>query len=233
MDQFSVAIFSEQRLVILGTRHLLSGPGANSSLVDLPLAADCSAWLDAATQSRPDVILIDVAAPPALKLAAELRTALPDSRLIFLAANPSLTLARNAIDLGVRGILKADAPESLFLRCLERVAAGELWFDRTLREGLMSAVPIQLSPREHQLLILVARGCSNKDIAKALDLAEGTIKFYFSRLFRKCGVSDRLELALFGIRYVFHEPEDLAGPGELQSRRLPRKVLLEAGSLPN
>ena len=91
------------------------------------------------------------------------------------------------------------------------VAAGELWFERDLMSSMLGARPVRLSPREQQLVALVSQGLSNKQIASALGISEGTVKVYFSRLFRKVGVSDRFELALFGLqnRRLDEMPTDL------------------------
>ena len=92
----------------------------------------------------------------------------------------------------------------------------------------MNSVQIQLSKREYQLLIRISRGLSNKQIAKDLVLSEGTMKFYLSRLFRKCEVSDRLELALFGLRHFFQYSTGDDDPGDWNGiSELPRRMLLE------
>jgi len=83
---------------------------------------------------------------------------------------------------------------------LRKVSEGEMWFERTLLSSLLQVKEVGLSPRERQLLRLVSQGLSNKQVAATLSIAEGTVKVYFSKLFRKVGVNDRFELALYGLR---------------------------------
>jgi len=111
----------------------------------------------------------------------------------------------------IAGILRKQLSGELIIRCLTKVAAGELWFERELMSSMLGARPVRLSPREQQLVALVSQGLSNKQIASALVISEGTVKVYFSRLFRKVGVSDRFELALFGLqnRRLDEMPSDL------------------------
>ena len=88
----------------------------------------------------------------------------------------------------------------LTMRCLRKVAEGELWFDRDLLASLLQFRSVRLSPRERQLLDFVSTGFSNKRIAGSLGISEGTVKIYFSKLFRKVGVGDRFELALLALK---------------------------------
>jgi DNA-binding CsgD family transcriptional regulator len=83
---------------------------------------------------------------------------------------------------------------------MRKVAAGEMWVEKSLRNKLVGIERIALTPRERQLLGLLARGLKNKEIAYAMDITEGTVKMYLTHLFRKAGANDRLELALFTLR---------------------------------
>jgi DNA-binding CsgD family transcriptional regulator len=80
------------------------------------------------------------------------------------------------------------------------VAEGELWFDKSLTASFLTARTVTLTNRESQLVMLLAQGLKNKEIAHALNISEGTVKVYLSRLFQKVGVKDRFELALYGLR---------------------------------
>ncbi len=108
------------------------------------------------------------------------------------------------------------------IRCLEKVAAGKVRFERDLMTALMEARPVRISPRERQLVDLATRGLSNKQMASELSISEGTVKVYFSKLFRKAGVSDRFELVLLGLR-------NLRLDGLLSAQRNHRSILLRSG----
>jgi DNA-binding CsgD family transcriptional regulator len=104
------------------------------------------------------------------------------------------------MSLGVRGILRKTLPPETLLRCLTRVNEGELWFEKSLTDSIMSARRYSLTRREGQLVSLLSQGLKNKEIATALTISEGTVKVYLSRLFQKLGVKDRFELALYGLK---------------------------------
>jgi DNA-binding CsgD family transcriptional regulator len=104
--------------------------------------------------------------------------------------------------LGVRGILRKTLPTDLQMKCLQRVQSGELWFEKALTDSFLSAKRVALTQREGQLVSLLSQGMKNKEIASTLQISEGTVKVYLSRLFQKVGVKDRFELALFGLKNI-------------------------------
>ena len=86
------------------------------------------------------------------------------------------------------------------LDCFRKVAQGELGLEKGLSDELLSSQRVTLTPRERQVMGLVAQGLRNKEIAYTIGVTEGTIKVYLSRLFQKVGANDRLDLALFALR---------------------------------
>jgi DNA-binding NarL/FixJ family response regulator len=112
----------------------------------------------------------------------------------------STELAFQAMGLGVRGILRKTLPTELQVKCLQKVRAGELWFEKALTDSFLCARRVALTQREGQLVSLLSQGLKNKEIATTLMISEGTVKVYLSRLFQKVGVKDRFELALFGLK---------------------------------
>jgi DNA-binding CsgD family transcriptional regulator len=88
----------------------------------------------------------------------------------------------------------------LQVKCLQKVQAGELWFEKALTDSFLCARRVALTQREGQLVSLLSQGLKNKEIATTLMISEGTVKVYLSRLFQKVGVKDRFELALFGLK---------------------------------
>ena len=112
----------------------------------------------------------------------------------------STELAFQAMGLGVRGILRKTLPTELQVKCLQKVQAGELWFEKALTDSFLCARRVALTQREGQLVSLLSQGLKNKEIATTLMISEGTVKVYLSRLFQKVGVKDRFELALFGLK---------------------------------
>lgn len=109
-------------------------------------------------------------------------------------------LAFQAIERGVRGILRKNLPPDMILKCVRKVYEGELWFEKNFTQTFLSGRAIKVSDREGQLIQLVSEGLKNKEIASVMSVTEGTVKVYVSRLFDKLGVKDRLDLALFALR---------------------------------
>lgn len=149
---------------------------------------------------RPEVALVDVNDDVECSDLLHLVERYPQTRLVLWVQSVSLEFGHNAKEIGVRGILRKNVSMDLLVRCLEKIAEGELWYDRTLLNSLLGSKQVRLSPRERQLLTLISQGLSNKQLAVALSIAEGTVKVYLSKLFHKVGVSDRFELALYGLR---------------------------------
>lgn len=147
----------------------------------------------------PDVLLLDFV-PQDYPLLLEVRNGVPSCKIVLWMRSVPIEIACQAMRLGVRGILRKTLGVELLLKCLEVVAGGEFWFDKELTAGFLESRTVELTPRESQIVPLVAQGLKNKEIASELNIAEATIRIYLSALFRKLGVKDRYELAIYGIK---------------------------------
>jgi DNA-binding NarL/FixJ family response regulator len=125
-------------------------------------------------------------------------------------------LVINAFRSGVRGIFcLTDTHFRLLCRCIQRVADGQVWINTEQTNyllDLVTEVPSMrvvnsrggqmLTPREAQVVALVAEGMSNRDTARELKLSEHTVKKYLFRIFDKLGVSSRVELVLYAVHHL-------------------------------
>jgi DNA-binding NarL/FixJ family response regulator len=114
---------------------------------------------------------------------------------------------------GVRGIIPRSISADLLVKCVRRVAAGEIWIDnqsinsvieafRSQKDALTTLRPQpRLSPKEQTVIMHVTRGMRNKEIAFQLGTSEQVIKNYLRKIFDKLGVSDRVELALYWLNH--------------------------------
>ena len=102
--------------------------------------------------------------------------------------------------------MRKTLPPELLLECIHKVHGGELWFEKSLTDGLAATNRIALTRREGQLVTLLSQGRKNKEIASLLMITEGTVKVYLSKLYDKLGVKDRFELALYGLKNLGTEP---------------------------
>jgi two-component system, NarL family, nitrate/nitrite response regulator NarL len=150
--------------------------------------------------AQADVLLMDLTPELNLGVLVELQRHIPNSRIVLWVRVMSTELAYQAIEHGVRGILRKTQSPEVLIKCLRMVADGGLWFEETLKTSFTSMRTISLTRRESQLVSLLSQGLKNKEIAATLFISEGTVKVYLSRLFHKLGVKDRFELALFGLK---------------------------------
>lgn len=176
---------------------------------------DGSSAVKAVRSLDPDILLLDLAMPDtsgleALRLLAaeSLRT-----RTILLTGSIGRLEIVQAFQLGAHGVvLKADA-SNLLLECIQVVAAGRYWLGSqelpeqtaALRNALSdvsdTANRLNLSPREREIIVALADGLTNREMAERFGVTEVTIKHHLNSVFDKCGVSNRLELTLFALRH--------------------------------
>jgi DNA-binding NarL/FixJ family response regulator len=194
---YRVLMFTDEPIAAVGVKQVL----AKSSAFKVVGVSDSPATLvETAAAARPDLLLLDMNPELTFGVLMELQERLPGCRMILWVRAISSELAYQAIEHGIRGILRKTLPGETLLKCLQMVSEGGLWFEESLKSGFLAARAITLSKREGQLVSLLAQGLRNKEIASLLLISEGTVKVYLSRLFRKLGVNDRFELALYGLR---------------------------------
>ncbi len=215
-----VVLFTDEPVLARGFASILSSvAGFETVSVCLKLSELFDKALEA---GKPDVLLIDLTPEVSFGVLTRLQRELPDCRVVLWVRSISTELAYQTLELGVRGVLRKTLPVELLVKCLSKVAEGELWFDKNLTASFLSAKMVSLTRRESQLVSLLSQGLKNKEIAATLSISEGTVKVYLSRLFQKVGVKDRFELALYGLRNfqnIRGEPPQLAArPGADEGR---------------
>jgi len=178
--------------------EVLFRPSQDISL--LPIAFDVTTLLSQVSSRKPDVILLAVDTSVDWGLLNQLRRESPDARVVLWLHEIAPELAYQAIECGVRGILRKSLAPEMIVKCVRKVHDGELWFDKALTQTFLSGRTVNVSRRESELIMLVTQGLKNKEIASVMGITEGTVKVYLSRLFGKIGARDRFELALIGLR---------------------------------
>jgi DNA-binding NarL/FixJ family response regulator len=227
-----ILLYSAVPVVTKGFAVLLS------AVPEFELVAVCSneqQLSKAITAASPDLALIDLDDETPLDRLFELRREVSAPvRIVLWVQSISPELAYQTMRLGVRGILRKSLGGDVIVKCLQKVSAGECWFEEALTASFASIRTVKLTQRESQLLSLISRGFKNKEIASALLIAEPTVKVYLSRLFRKVGAKDRLALALYGLRNIITGQVSVlsgapsAAPGPLAAR-LPVLVPEDSG----
>lgn len=170
-----------------------------------------SAILGAIVDNPVDVALLN--AKHGLTFVRNLHLSHPEIAKILLIENVDRNTVVDAFRAGVRGLFCfSDSPFRLLCKCIQRVHQGQLWANNEQLEYLVETITHVpslrvvnsdgrklLTPREEQVVALVADGLSNRDVARELGLSEHTIKKYLFRIFDKVGVSSRVELVLYAV----------------------------------
>jgi DNA-binding NarL/FixJ family response regulator len=158
--------------------------------------------------SVPSVILFDLGPSPDAQGLATVSALSGLAKTIVLAPTDDDSVAVQALKAGAAGFCPRDTPTDLLRRAIQLVEAGEIWVSRHVMVRLIEELSLrtaatpavaggeQLTPRERDLVGLVAAGASNKDIARRLSISIGTVKTHLTNIFRKLGLSTRLELAV-------------------------------------
>ena len=169
-----------------------------------------------------DVLLAAGNNLPDLSLLRWLRVSYPKVAPVLLAENDDRDLVVNALRAGARGIfLFTQTAFPMLCKCIHCVFRGEVWINSqqmnyvldslsdvpTLRV-LSSTGRSLLTPREEQVVALVADGLTNRAVASELGLSEHTIKKYLLRIFDKVGISSRVELVLYALSHGEHRPAE-------------------------
>lgn len=192
-----VVAYTPEPLLAMGLRTLFS-PCSDVLLSATPSSTDDLRL--AIQNSQPDVALISLSRGVDASFLVELRTVSPRTICVLWAEDISSELAHEALECGVRGVLRRSVQPETLLKCVRLVSEGELWFEKELTSAFLSGRSVKLSKREGELMKLLSQGLKNKEIAAALSITEGTVKVYLSKLYVKLGARDRYELALFGLR---------------------------------
>jgi two-component system, NarL family, nitrate/nitrite response regulator NarL len=211
-----VLLFTDEPVLAAGFTGVVSAvPGFETASV----CHSVGELTEAVSKATPEVLLIDLTPDVTFGILTQLQRDFPNCRIVLWVRTISTELAYQAMELGVRGVLRKTLAPELLIKCLTKICEGELWFDKSLTASFLSAKMIALTRRESQLVALLSQGLKNKEIAATLQISEGTVKVYLSRLFQKVGVKDRFELALYGLRNLQNMAGDAAGDASSQQPR--------------
>ncbi|HWC98085.1 MAG TPA: response regulator transcription factor [Candidatus Sulfopaludibacter sp.] len=208
-----VVLYSQQPFVVQGVT------GVFKSQKDLNLAACCESLtgaLDALKSIRPHVLVVHPLSGCSLSDLRELRAVDNRCQVVLWGQELGGEFAFQAMQLGVASILPGSTSIEDFLAAVRNVHKGVLCFERDLLESVLSQNRVALTARQAEIVSLVAQGLKNKEIAFQMGITEGTVKVYLYKLFKKLGMNDRLDMALYGRRNLFsgqHELERVRDTG--------------------
>jgi DNA-binding NarL/FixJ family response regulator len=202
----TVVLADDQRVVREGLASLLSLlPGIEV----LGAASDGEEAVALVQRLRPDVVLMDLQMPrcDGVEATRLLREHSPASKVIVLTTYADDRSVLDALRAGARGFLTKDAGAEEIERAIAAVVRGEAAIDPAVQHHLVDAVaarpelPNGLTPREVEVLALIAEGLSNAEIAARLVVSEATVKSHINHVFTKTGVRDRAQAVTYAYRH--------------------------------
>ncbi|HEV7212144.1 MAG TPA: response regulator transcription factor [Blastococcus sp.] len=201
-----VVVVDDHAVVRTGLASLL---GTAEDLECVGAAADGAGALELVARVDPDVVLLDLSLPDmdGAAVARALRSSGRNVRILVLTAFGNAELVLEAVRAGADGYLLKQCEAEVVLDGVRAVAEGRSPLDPTVARELFSDIRehtpgITLTDREREVLEMVRLGHPNKSIARRLQISERTVKVHISHIFKRVGVSDRTQAALWAERHM-------------------------------
>lgn len=200
-------LVDDHEVVRLGLRALFKQTGKVEVVAEAGTVADA---IERAAKHRPDLVLMDLRLPDGTGLDAcrDILSANPGTRVLFLTSHSDEEAVTSTILAGAAGYLLKEIGSKALIHAIETVYSGESILDPKVTRAVLNRMSLlaagaaarrsadeKLSPQERRILGLVVEGKTNKEIAKALDLSDKTVKNYLSNAFQKLNVSRRSHAA--------------------------------------
>jgi DNA-binding NarL/FixJ family response regulator len=209
MTPVRVLLADDHNLVRAGLRKLLE------SMPDIEVVGEASSGLEIlelAARLQPQIVLMDIAMPGlnGLEAMARLRESAPDIQVLILSMHQSEEYVRRALLQGAAAYLLKDAAPTELELALKAVLRGEIYLSAAVSKGVMSDYvqrlrsdqpsSSQLTPRQREVLKLLAQGQSSKEIARLLDLSLKTVDTHRSQLMKQLDIHEVTGLVRYAIR---------------------------------
>jgi DNA-binding NarL/FixJ family response regulator len=208
-----ILVADDHGIVRAGIRLLLERQN------DLQVVAEASDGVEAVEQAlavRPDLCILDVGMPrlTGLQAAREIRSHLPNARVLMLSMHDDEHYLFEALKAGASGyVLKREADQDL-VGAVRAVGSGEAFLTNAAERSIIrewmdegaNGPAIPLTPREEEVVKLIAEAYTNTQIAEILHLSEKTVESHRANVLRKLGMRDRVELVRYAIKRGLVEP---------------------------
>lgn len=210
MNPIRVLIIDDHSLFRSGIRLVLQRQA------DFELVGEAGSGLEGVKDAKrlnPDVILLDLHMPDmsGLETIPLLKDEAPNAQIVMLTVSEDAEDLLEALRIGARGYLLKNIDTDFLLQSIRRAAAGESVMSPQMGGKLADAMrapakgnavdSLKLSPREKEIIVKLARGDSNKEIARELDLSESTVKIHVQGILRKLNLASRVQAAVYAVEH--------------------------------
>ena len=200
--RITVVLVDDHAVVRGALKALLDG---HDDLEVVGEAGDLASGQAVVAERRPRVVVLDVNLPDglAVDLVPQLREEAPETEIVLLTMERDLTLARRALEAGAKGYLLKDSAHLELIEAVRAAAGGERYLSPAVAAGLKDGEetgerPL-LSPRETDVLRLMALGHTNREIGERLSLSVRTVETHRAHIQQKLGLSSRPELTRYAL----------------------------------
>lgn len=208
MKKIKVMIVDDHSLIREGLKQLLEFDGSIEVVGEASNGIECLEKIDSV---HPKVLLLDINMPEknGIEVLKEMKEKESPIKVLILTVHNELEYLTQAVDIGVDGYILKDSESSELKKAIQSVLEGENYIQPSLIPALNNQLVNRdiekdkislLTNRELEVLIQVANGMFNKEIATNLNISERTVKNHISNIFKKIDVSDRTQAAVFAIK---------------------------------
>jgi DNA-binding NarL/FixJ family response regulator len=199
-----LVLADDHPIVLQGLQHLFA---RHADMEVVASCADADTALAAVREQHPDVVVLDLRMPQrsGLDLLAVFGRELPAIKCVLLTAAITQDQVVEALKRGAMGLVLKESPPEALIDCVRRVSRGEQCFDQdTVTPALQGSITrdtgtdtaSMLTPREMEIVRMVAQGLRNRVIGERLVISESTVKVHLHNIYEKLGIEGRLELVL-------------------------------------
>lgn len=203
MNKIKVLIADDQKLLAEGIKGVLE---SSEEIEVIGIAEDGEQALRIAERALPDVVLMDIRMPNVNGVVAtkQIKSALPDSKVLILTTFDDSDYILDAINNGASGYLLKDIGSEALIEAVKNAHAGDTILPAKIAKKIVSAAKMvtndkeiklkrtfSLSDRETEIALMICDGFTNRQIASALKLTEGTARNYISAIYLKLGCDSR------------------------------------------
>lgn len=210
MNPIRVLIIDDHSLFRSGIKLVLQRQN------DFDLVGEAGSGLEGVKDAKrlsPDVVLLDLHMPDmsGLETIPLLKDEAPNAQIVMLTVSEDAEDLLEALRIGARGYLLKNIDTDFLLQSIRRAAVGESVMSPQMGGKLADAMrapakgnaadSVKLSPREKEIIVKLARGDSNKEIARELDLSESTVKIHVQGILRKLNLASRVQAAVYAVEH--------------------------------